>query len=108
MPSDTAALARAELSTERDRIRTQLAQLGLDADNLDDNFADSGQVTAERGELEVLSGSLLEALGEVDHAIEKLSEGGFGICEQCGSEIAPGRLEVMPTARWCMTCAADH
>ena len=43
------------------RLREQLARLGHgdDADlDFDENFADSGQVTAERGEVEALSGQL--------------------------------------------------
>lgn len=102
------ASQRAALTSERERISEQLAQLGTDGTNLDENFADSGQVTAERGELEALSGSLLETLQEIDRALAKFDSNTYGKCEDCGDDIALARLEVMPAARYCITCAADH
>ena len=98
---------REQLTAERDRVREQLAHLGHDGDRsgFDENFADSGQVTAERGEVEALIGSLLEALEDVDHALGKLDRGDYGTCESCNGPIADARLEAMPTARTCIACA---
>jgi DnaK suppressor protein len=97
------------LETERNSLRHQLAELGFgDAGSLkyDSNFADTSQVTAERGELEALAGELREALNEVEAAIDRLAEGTYGRCERCGQEIAPARLEAKPAARLCITCAS--
>ena len=106
MSSETMNLTmRAELVAERDRVVAQLDNLGLDAGSYDDNFADSGQVTAERGEVEALSGSLLETLRDVDDALAKLDAGTYGACESCGAAIAGPRLEAMPAARLCIECA---
>jgi RNA polymerase-binding transcription factor DksA len=99
---------REQLTAERVRLAEQLARLGLDADNLDENFADSGQVTAERGELEALTGSLLETLQEIDDALAKLADGRYGLCEECGQPIGEARLEAMPAARLCITCASKR
>jgi RNA polymerase-binding protein DksA len=97
---------REQLTAERVRLADQLARLGLDANNLDENFADSGQVTAERGELEALTGSLLETLEEIDAALAKLADGRYGLCEECGQPIGEARLEAMPAARLCIACAS--
>ncbi len=97
------------LDLERAHLRAQLVELGFgDADGLtyDANFADSSQVTAERGEAETLAGELKEALGEVEAAIRRLSEGAYGRCEGCGQAISPARLEAMPAARRCIACAS--
>jgi len=97
------------LEQERAELRRQLAELGFgDAGtlNYDSNFADSSQVTAERGEAEALAGELRDALDEVEAAIARLSEGTYGNCEQCGQPIAPARLEAMPAARLCISCAS--
>jgi DnaK suppressor protein len=98
---------REQLTTERERVKEQLAHLGHDGERsgFDENFADSGQVTAERGEVEALVGSLLEALDDVDHALAKLDAGEYGRCESCGGAISDARLEAMPTARTCVACA---
>jgi len=41
-------------------------------------------------------------LGEVQAALDRLDTGRYGLCEVCGGEIAEGRLEAMPAARYCV------
>src|SRR5215469_11197424 len=100
---------RATLEGERESLRAQLAELGYGAKGLDydPNFADSSQVTAERGENEALVTKLAEGLQEVEHALEKLGTDRYGVCENCGQDIAPARLEARPEARLCIDCAAS-
>jgi DnaK suppressor protein len=47
-------------------------------------------------------------LGEIDRARRKLraEPDEFGVCEDCGDEIADKRLQVMPFARFCAECQA--
>jgi DnaK suppressor protein len=40
-------------------------------------------------------------LDGVDRALERLSEGTYGQCEQCGSSLLPADLERDPTRRMC-------
>ena len=97
------------LEHERSDLRRQLADLGHgEAGGLtyDANFADTSQVTAERGEAEALASELAEALGEVEAALGRLSDGTYGLCEVCGNPIPAARLEAIPTARRCMAHAA--
>ena len=99
------------LEHERSDLRHQLAELGYgDAGglNYDANFADSSQVTAERGEAERLATELQEALDEVEAAIERIAAGTYGLCEVCGKPIGAARLEAMPAARLCIADAAKH
>lgn len=98
---------RALLEAERTRVSGQLKELHADDVSFDDGFADTSQVTAERGEIDALSGSLTETLRDVDDALAKLDAGTYGQCEQCGSEIGDARLEAMPAARLCITCASS-
>lgn len=99
---------RALLEQEGSELRAKLAELGAGGDRprFDPNFADSSQVTAERGELEALVQSLTDALEEVERALAKLRDGTYGRCERCGEPIAPARLEAMPASRYCIACAA--
>jgi DnaK suppressor protein len=110
MVEATAATYRDQLTAERERVREQLRHLGHDGDRagFDENFADSGQVTAERGEVEALVASLLDALGDVDRALGKLDSDGYGLCESCSQPIAEARLQAMPTARMCISCASKR
>lgn len=111
MASDAAFVeARAQLEEERDSLRAQLVEIGYGGAglNYDSNFADSSQVTAERGETEALGSKLKETLDEVEHALAKLDDGSFGVCEDCGQQIDPARLEAKPAARYCIVCASKR
>lgn len=44
-------------------------------------------------------------LGEVTDALARLSQGRYGVCENCGKRITKERLRALPYARWCMPCA---
>jgi RNA polymerase-binding transcription factor DksA len=107
----TTADLRAQLEAERDSLTSQLSELGFgDAGGLayDPNFADSSQVTAERGEAEALASNLKDQLLEVLHALNKMEQGTYGACEGCGQPIAPARLEAFPAARYCIECASKR
>jgi RNA polymerase-binding transcription factor DksA len=97
---------RARLDHERERLHTQLRELHAAEGTFDGGFADSSQVTAERGEIEALAGSLSESLRDVEDAMAKVDAGTYGTCETCGGAIGEARLEAMPSARQCITCAS--
>lgn len=107
----TLADLRAQLEDERDQLRHRLSELGFgDAGGLeyDPNFADSSQVTAERGEAEALANTLKDQVEEVETALRRIDEGNYGICDTCGEPIAPARLEAMPAAHQCVDCASKR
>ncbi len=112
MTSDAPSVdLRALLEQEREVLSRQLAELGFGGEEgptYDSNFADSSQVTAERGEAEALAASLRETLDEVEHALSKLETGTYGLCEGCDQRIDPARLEAKPAARLCMDCASKR
>ncbi|HUR22554.1 MAG TPA: TraR/DksA C4-type zinc finger protein [Acidimicrobiales bacterium] len=107
-PADTRAL----LEQERKVLQDQLTELGFGTTGegltYDANFADSSQVTAERGEASTLAANLQEALEEVEAALVKLDQGRYGICEGCGKPIPAPRLEAMPAAAFCIDCASKR
>ena len=112
MPSDaTQSDLRASLEEEQASLRAQLAELGIGENGglaYDQNFADSSQVTAERGEAEALAKSLRETLSEVENALGKFEAGTYGTCENCGQATSPARLEAKPAARFCINCASKR
>jgi DnaK suppressor protein len=97
------------LEVERRQLQSELSELGFGEDgglDYDPNFADSSQVTAERGEAVVLAGQLRETLDEVALAISRLEDGSYGRCEACGEAVGPARLEAMPATRFCINHAS--
>ena len=45
-----------------------------------------------------------EKLLQIDDALERIENGAYGICEECGRRISEKRLHVMPFARYCVPC----
>lgn len=43
-------------------------------------------------------------LAVVKSALERLKEGGFGECVQCGTQIGAKRLEALPWTPYCIAC----
>lgn len=49
--------------------------------------------------------SIASTLADVERAIEKLTDGSYGLCDRSGEAISPERLEAMPWATLCIRCA---
>jgi DnaK suppressor protein len=43
-------------------------------------------------------------LQQVQHALAHASSGRYGLCEDCGRQIPPRRLEILPAATLCVAC----
>ncbi len=57
---------------------------------------------------EVLEGIYTETsreLLQVKHALQRINQGVYGECEQCGATISPKRLKIMPYTTLCIKCA---
>ena len=47
-------------------------------------------------------------LADVNRALAKLEEESYGLCDKCGRDIAQERLEILPWAGLCVTCATGR
>jgi len=43
-------------------------------------------------------------LREVDESLDRIENGSYGVCEECGGPISLKRLEVRPVAKYCVPC----
>jgi DnaK suppressor protein len=107
--------ARATLLAEREKLVHQLTELGanergeLRSDvDLGEGFADAAAITAERTERLGIADSLRAMLESVDNALTRLDEGTYGVCEDCGQQISPARLEARPFSLLCVDCKSKH
>jgi DnaK suppressor protein len=59
----------------------------------------------ESRELYLLSRErLAERLERIVEALQRLRDGSYGTCAECGDAIAPGRLRALPEATLCVRC----
>ena len=56
----------------------------------------------------VTAGELHQVASEIDRALEKLGEGTYGVCDECGRPIAPERLEALQWATRCVDCQSHR
>jgi DnaK suppressor protein len=99
--------ARTALVEERAKLVHQLHELGAtESGDLrpDLEFGDGGAATAERTEVLGVVEAFKEQLEGVDRALAKIAAGTYGICDSCGREIAPARLEARPASVLCVEC----
>ena len=47
-------------------------------------------------------------LEAIDEALSRVDDNSYGLCEDCGAEIAEGRLEALPFTRLCISCQAER
>jgi len=47
-------------------------------------------------------------LQKILKAIQKIKDGSYGICEECGEEISESRLRVRPEATLCIKCKEEQ
>lgn len=87
------------------RLQEQLQAEIEPASAPDDDSVDVAADIYERGKLLSLIQSLEDKLHSIDHAITVASKGSYGICESCGQQIPPERLEIVPETTLCVACA---
>jgi DnaK suppressor protein len=46
-----------------------------------------------------------DRLDRIEAALEKIADGTYGSCEECGGRIPRARLEVIPDTPFCVKCA---
>jgi RNA polymerase-binding protein DksA len=94
-----------QLSSELRNAQSDLVDLMRDSgDGAGDDQADAGAKTYEREQEISLANNAREMLLQTEHALERLDNGTYGICESCGNPIGKLRLQAAPRATLCMPC----
>lgn len=69
------------------------------------DLADQGSESYELESTLSLLQNQEQTLEEIDEALERVRQGTFGRCEECGESIAKARLQALPYTRHCVSCA---
>lgn len=69
--------------------------------------ADLAYDSTERELLFDLNDKERERLENINHALKRIEQGTFGICEGCGKKITMSRLKAVPFARFCIKCKSE-
>ena len=72
----------------------------------DPENADAGSMRLEYAKELSIERNAADLLHKVEHALRRVKSGDYGECEVCGEAIPVARLEVLPYATMCVTCAS--
>jgi len=108
------SLLRSRLESEQKHLSKELEQLISSGHPTEERregspFGKREEEATESLELEkrlALENRIREQLAEVEHALQKLQKGTYGLCDVCGQPIDPARLEALPQASLCLDCKA--
>lgn len=66
--------------------------------------ADHASISTDRMIEQAISSQQSRELGEIEAAMSKISNGGYGVCDMCEEDIGMQRLKVKPHAKYCIVC----
>ncbi len=102
---------RKKLEDERVRLTGEIEQLyavreeGLDHGNeMADEATEAFELTMNLS----LTENLADTLRLVEDVLQRLEDGSYGTCQDCGRAIEEGRLRVLPYTSLCVQCAQRH
>ncbi|GII64051.1 DnaK suppressor protein [Sphaerisporangium krabiense] len=84
-----------------DDIVTSAALVATD----DEHDPEGATIAFERAHVQSLLDQARTHLDALDHALERLRQNAYGVCERCGDPIPLLRLQARPTATTCVRCA---
>mgnify|MGYP001818421555 FL=1 len=109
-------LHRERLLALRAKLRGDMTQMEDNALNKDhskttsmpNHMAELGSDNFDQEVTLSLLGSENDALDQIEAAIERIEDGRYGQCEECGVKIPKPRLEAIPYAALCVQCASQR
>ena len=72
----------------------------------DEHDPEGPTLSSEWSRLHGLLAAATERQQEAEAALGRVHAGDYGLCLRCGRRIAPARLEVRPSAAFCVECAS--
>ncbi|MEQ8202114.1 MAG: TraR/DksA C4-type zinc finger protein [Syntrophomonadaceae bacterium] len=97
-----------QINRRRDILTTPLSEATDELSAYDQHPGDAASDTFEREKELGLLQMLQAELDQVHRALDDIQNGGYGICNRCGREIEPARLERLVHTNLCAACARIH
>lgn len=95
---DVNHMAEAALKKSRSEANGDLSSMPIHmADIGSDNFEQEFTLNLMQNEEATLE--------QIEAALERIEEGSYGRCDECGAKIPKARLNAIPYASWCVKCA---
>lgn len=99
-------LLRCQRKTYLEEFRKAEKDLESIAEERESELEEHAQEEQSARLLTRLDNRTLEAVREIDAALERILKGAYGKCERCRKAIPIARLRALPATRFCKSCAA--
>jgi DnaK suppressor protein len=97
---------RASLQKKLEQLQRRVGKIEHDLRQAPEPDSEERAISRENDEvLEWLDDSGRQELQLLRAAIARMDAGTYGVCTKCGGLISPQRLEALPYATTCITCA---
>ena len=116
-------MTNTEFTPHREKLLALRARLQSDTAQMEDNALnkDHSKTTSMPNDMAELGtgnfdqeltlrvlGSEEDVLDQIEAAIERIEDGNYGRCEECGEKIPKSRLDAIPYATQCVQCALQQ
>jgi DnaK suppressor protein len=101
-----------KLQTRREELLKSIARTEEEGRTADDDptvdLADKAANSYTKEFLFGMTNTDRSLLALIDEALVRIRNGKYGICSECEEELQQKRLEAVPWAKYCVSCAEKH
>lgn len=105
---DERARILATIEVHREELEKSLESEATSERIPDPSTGEGGTLAFEYEMERQLDATSLSHVQRIEHALERMNNGTYGLCEDCGSSIPIERLRALPHSTLCVPCAAKR
>lgn len=98
-----------QLTRRRQELTNRMSAVSHELDtHASPDWHDNAVLHEDDDMLQALGYAADAELRMIDAALARMDAGEYGECVECGTEIAPGRLHLLPATPFCASCSQGH
>ena len=97
---------KVQLEQRLQDLNSRLQRIGDELEQpVSDDFSEQATEREDEEVLEELGTAGEEEIRMIDAALERIEDGTYGVCANCGEPISEARLDILPQTPFCRNCA---
>ena len=89
-----------------DRLRKITSDVRHEGEAIEADFAEQAVQRENDQVMDAIGEAARQELTQINVALARIDSGDYGVCSECGRNIGPQRLEVLPYSTMCLECAS--
>ena len=97
---------KVQLEQRLQDLNSRLQRIGDELEQpVSDDFSEQATEREDEEVLEELGTAGEQEIRIIDAALERIEDGTYGVCANCGEPISEARLDILPQTPFCRNCA---